>query len=241
MSDDKKKTDVNDQLKDFTENERENSKAIREVILFSALGLALILHSGYSVFQMLFDDSIPLVVCPREYDLDKPVIMKTIDQNNETYIQDRWLRGFIRSYTMSLFPRTDADVEPFFTYIKDHSSPEIAYKYQGYLDSADGIKRLVETGQSIKFYPKAGNVRIRPTQSLGTKQTEWVVEVDGFFNKGSKNTSERTLPTIRFTIESTAATKTNPEGLVVTELIFDDSIADKVSSRKKDESTEEKK
>lgn len=241
MSDDKNKTDVNDQLKDFSENEKENTKAIREVILFSALGLALILHSGYSVFQMLFDDSIPLVVCPREYDLDKPVIMTTIDQNNEAYIQDRWLRGFVRSYVMSLFPRTEADVVSFFTYIKNHSSPEIAYKYQGFLDSEDGIRRLVESGQSIKFYPKAGNgLRIRPTQSLGNKQTEWVIEVDGFFNKGGKNVSERTLPTIRFTVESTAATKLNPEGLVVTELIFDDSIADKVSSRKK-ETTEDKK
>jgi hypothetical protein len=238
VSEDKNQTGVNDQLKDFKENEKEYNKTIRDIVLFASLGIALILHSGFSLFQMVFDESIPLVICPRDYDLDKPVIMKTISENDKAFVQDRWIRGFVRNYVMSLFPRTDQDAVPFFSFIKNHSSYSIADKYKSYLDSAEGIKKMLENGQGVRFYPKSSSgVRIRPTQTDG-KQTEWVVEVDGYLNKGYHQNAERTLPTIRMTITAQPPTRTNPDGLLVTDLILDNKILDLVSGRKKSEQKE---
>lgn len=228
--------DMKDQLNEFNEFHEEKSSVISWLLALIALSVALIIHSTWSVYTTLTDDSIPLVVCPRTYDLDRPVLLNTIEETNELYVQDRWLRGFIRTYVMSLFPRTAEDADKFFSYVRNHSTGTVRYKYQSYLDDIKSIEDRIRTGSLIKFYPKTGDgVRIRPTQKSG-RQTEWVVEVDGYLNKGYENNAERTLPKVRFTIKAATPTRDNPEGLSVSDLIIDDTIADLMSNRKKDDS-----
>lgn len=237
MSEDnnKKDFDFKSQTQDFDEHEIERNGVLSWLILFAALSIALIFHSSYSLYKMITDESIPLVVCPRTYDLDRPVIMSTLEATNQVYVQDRWLRGFVRTYIQSLFPRTENDAETFYAYIRDHSSGQVEYKYQSYIDSLTEIKSRIKSGQLIKFYPKTGDgVRIRPTQATGV-QTEWAVEVDGYYNRGYENNSERKLPTIRLTVSAAKPTQKNPEGLVVSVLKIDDTIADLMSGRKKDD------
>lgn len=241
MSDNNSNNDLDNQLNEFNEFHLERSSTLSWVIVFIALSVALIIHSGWSLIKMVTDDSIPLVVCPRTYDLDRPVLLETIEEKNELYVQDRWIRGFIRTYVMSLFPRTAEDANKFFSYIRDHSSGSVRIKYQGYLDDIKGIEDRIKSGSLIKFYPKTGDgLRIRPTQKAG-RQTEWVVEVDGYLNKGYENNAERTLPKVRFTVKAATPTKENPEGLVVSDLIIDDTIADLMSNRQKDDSDQKEK
>ena len=231
--------DLKSQLQDFDNFHVEKSGVMSWLIAFVALSIAIIIHSGWSVIKMLNDDSIPLVVCPRTFDLDRPVLMETITEKNEAYVQDRWIRGFIRTYVMSLFPRTPEDAEKFFSYIRDHSTGSVQYKYKSYVDDIKQIEDRIRAGNVVKFYPKTGDgVRIRPTQKSGV-QTEWAVEVDGYLNKGFENNAERTLPKVRMIVKTTVPTQTNPEGLIVTDLKIDDTIADFMSSREKDNSAKE--
>ena len=207
----------------------EKNKLLVLISAFIAFSIFLTGHALVSIYQMATDDSVPMVVCPRTEDLDAPVVLDVLKDTKSLYIQDRWIRGFVRRYILNLFPRTEEDAGPFYTYVRDHSKGRARIKYEAYLNDLQKIKDTIRSGNKIVFYPKQSkDVKIDRTKN----KNEWVVEVDGYMIKYYEG-EERSTPTVRFTVEAGEPTKENPEGLYVTEL-HTKVIADYVSGREVD-------
>lgn len=196
--------------------------------LFIGLSLVIIAHAVITTYKMLSDRSVPVVVCPRSFDLDAPVLMKTIDVKGLKN-QDRWIRGFMRRFITMQFPRNKEDVKSFMEYVVNHSTGDINYKYQTLLKDVGDISDMVKNGFYYRFYPKSENdMRIRTVQG---KNNQWIVEIDGYLIKKMSVTQERYTPTLRYTVEAGSPTIDNPEGLYVIEGDVEQ-ITDYVSGRK---------
>ena len=196
------------------------------ISLFIAFFLFLNIHTVYSIYSSWTDESIPLTICPRSFDLDAPVLMKSIEENDQRYIQDRWIRGFIRRFVLNSYPRTGADAEKFFRFALDHSEGPLKTKYQSYVNAIGEIKSSISAGNSVLFYPKSSNeMRIR-----AVSKTKWIVEIEGFLVKNLMSSQERSVTTLRYDIEARRPTRTNPDGLVVVATNLE-TIADYVSGR----------
>jgi hypothetical protein len=185
-------------------------------------------HAFVSIYSLWTDKSIPLVVCPRSFELDAPVLMKTITDVESSYIQDRWIRGFIRRYVLNSYPRTEADAEPFYTYLQNHSKGAVQTKYEAYLNQIEEIKVRIASGNTLRFYAtNSQDVRIRKNANSG----EWTVEIDGYLVKNYGGRQERSIKTLRYTVEAGSATRINPDGLYVTDADLE-MLTDYVSGKK---------
>lgn len=213
MSEDKNLPENQEEaLKDLVEQEVLTGGLRTLAAVFIGLALLIGFHAVYTIFNMLGDRTVPIVMCPREYNLDAPVLMKTI-KDNGNQAQDRWIRGFMRRYILNQFPRHKDDVAPFFTYIYNHSKGSIQTKFASYLKDKEDIAEMVKNGWYYKFYPQdSKKLRIRPVQG---NPSQWVVEIDGYLIKRMTLTTERFAPTLRYTVETGQPTMDNPEGLYV--------------------------
>lgn len=207
----------------------ERSKLVLLISGFIAFSVFLTVHALYSIYNHWTDQSIPLTICPKSFDLDSPVIMKPINQSDSVFVQDRWIRGFVRRLVLNSYPRTAEDAEVFFAHVRDVSEGDVKRKYESFIDDISSIKIFIRAGNTIRFYPKnSADIRIRPTDG---RKDQWIVEVDGYLIKDMGGSQERTTPTLRYKIEARPATRTNPSGLAVVEVEMD-RIADYVSGRK---------
>lgn len=196
------------------------------ISVFIAFSLFLTMHAVYSIYDSWTDDSIPLTICPRSFDLDAPVLMKSIQENDQAYVQDRWIRGFIRRFVLNSYPRVPEDAEKFFQFAHDHSEGELQRKYRSFLNSMNEIRTALES-RNISFYPKnSSEIRIRGSGNPG----QWVIEIEGYMVKDLGAGQERAPLTLRYVIEKRKPTRTNPDGLVVVDAKMD-LIADYVSGR----------
>ena len=210
--------------------EKENLS--EKVVFLSGLSIGLFLiiafHALWTILRMLGDNSIPLVVCPRTYDLDAPVVMETIDRSS-VQSQDRWMRGFMRRFITSQFPRTEQDVEPFFQYIVDHSEGGIQAKFESYVNDSKKIADMVRSGTFYRFYPKdSKDLRIR---KMDGQENTWIVEIDGWLVRKMGAYQERFTPTLRYIVQAGKATLSNPEGLYVIDGNMEE-FSDYVSGKK---------
>lgn len=207
--------------------------------VFIAMSLVLISYSFYTAYEFSTDDSVPLVVCPRDYTLDAPVIMTRLDDNRD-YVHERWVRGFIRRFSTKLFPRTKADVKPFYEYIVNHSKYEVADEYAARLEDLEDIESAVDSGQFIQMYAKGGGLelRIRPQDESANDRKTWVIEMDAYVVINDGLSQIRETPVLRFVVESASPTITNPEGLYVVEYENKYTV-DYVSGNKLEEPEEE--
>lgn len=228
MNQDKGGRSNNDALKTIAQREVLTTGLRTLAGIFIGLSLVILVHAIYTTYQMLTDRSVPVVVCPRQFDLDAPVLMKTIDAKG-LKAQDRWIRGFMRRFITMQFPRTDKDVKSFFEYVENHSKGHINYKFRSLLKDVEDIKDMVKNGFFYRFYPKSpDDLRIRPVQGY---ENRWIVEVDGYLIKNLSITRERYTPTLRYTVETGLPTIDNPEGLYVIDGDIEQ-ITDYVSGRK---------
>lgn len=215
-----------DAFEEIAEKEMLSSEVRTLAGIFIGLALVIILHAVWTMVAMLTDRSIPVVICPRTYELDAPVLMKTVGTDT-LKSQDRWIRGFVRRYIQAQFPRTVADVKPSFSYVKNHSKGMVRRRYQALLNDSEEISRIVLMGMKYRFYPAGReSVRIRPEN-----KDRWVVEVDGYLVKDMVAAQERETPTLRYIIEAGVPTIDNPEGLYVVETDVE-KITDYVSGTK---------
>lgn len=219
--------------KDFDQIEEKNKaeRTLRFFLsIFIGLSLLLLFQALYSIFEFATDDSIPLVSCPKSYELNAPVILKSVSSSELT--TDRWIRGFIGRYMKYQFPRTGEDAEKFFTYVKNHSTGSIKRKYQSYLKEMENIEKLINSGFYYKVYAKnSTEVRIRSIDNEENKR--WIVEVDSYIVNMAGLDQVRTNPTLRYTVEAGKPTLTNPEGLYVVKSNMDEKV-DYVSGREKE-------
>lgn len=228
MNNNKRESSSDNALKQIADREVLTAGLRNLAGVFIGLSLVILVHALYTTYQMLTDRTVPVVVCPRTFELDAPVLMKTIDAKGLT-AQDRWIRGFVRRFITHQFPRTLEDTQPFFEYVEKHSKGSINYKYRTLLKDITDIKDMVKNGFYYRFYPSStSDLRIRTVQ--GTTN-QWVVEIDGYLVKKLSITQERYTPTLRYTIESGQPTIDNPEGLYVIDGDIEQ-ITDYVSGRK---------
>lgn len=217
-----------DALEKLAQREVLNTQLRTLAGLFIGLSLVIISHAIMTSYSMLTDKSVPVVVCPRTFDLDAPVLMKTIDATG-LKAQDRWIRGFVRRFITMQFPRTKEDAQPFFEYVVAHSKGNIKYKYESLLEDIKAISEMIDSGFFYRFYPKSEQeLRIRTVQG---RNDQWIIEIDGFLVKRMMTMQERYNPTLRYTIEAGLPTIENPEGLYVVDGDIEQ-ITDYVSGRK---------
>lgn len=217
-----------EQVSDLIQVETHKNKFFVFVALWLAFSGFIFIHSLYSIYSFSVDKSIPLVVCPRSFDLDAPVLMNTISETKSTLAQDRWIRGFARRYILNAYPRTPDDAERFYEFVMNRSRGDVYTKYQAYMGDIDEIKTRIRSGYNIKFYPKdSSDMKIR----RGDGENRWVVEVDGYMVKNLGGKQERSTPRLRFVVESDLPTRYNPDGLYVIESNVEQ-VQDYVSGRK---------
>jgi hypothetical protein len=195
---------------------------------FLAVATFLSISCFKDIISILNDDSIPLVVCPKSFDLDSPVLMKTI-QDAPPGAKDKWIKGFIRRIIVKQYPRAASEAEESLKYVVDHSENAIHRKYQGYLDKIFDFKNLLSQGFSYSFYPSNSlDIQIRASGSHG----EWAVEVPGFLIRSVGAKEERSTVTLRYLVQAGEHTMTNPEGLYIVDGNLLE-LADVVSGREK--------
>lgn len=194
---------------------------------FLAIAAFLSINCFLDIVHILNDESIPMVVCPKTFELDSPVLMKTISLASPE-AKDKWIKGFIRRFINAEFPRSIEESKTSLKYVVDHSKGAIRSQFEGYLDKVEDFNNLMLQGFYFSFYPNNSlDVRIRASGSKG----EWVVEVDGFLIRQVGNKEERSTPTLRYVVRVGDHTMDNPEGLYVVDGNVSD-IADYVSGRK---------
>lgn len=202
-----------DDLKELTEKQSEKTNLTTMAGVLLGLILVMIFHNFYSIYNMLFDDSIPLVHCPREFSLDRPVILKSISEM-DARTTDNWIKGFVIAYTMKLFPRSVEDSKEFFKYIASHSTGTIKTRYEARVSSIDKINREIENGNLTKFWITDSEKIIIRKVSTGV----WNVVVFGFMHRKNNGEMVKMQPRVELTVESVGASRQNPEGLVVTDI-----------------------
>jgi len=216
----------NKDLELLEKNEKETTRLSVALSLYIAGVVFISLFSIYKIFFYLTSNEVSLVSCPKSTQLDTPVTLTPISFEDPGE-QEMWIRGFVRKYVTSLFPRTGEDVKPFLDYVINHSEGTIKRKYESFKANIQDYTSLVDSGYLIKFYPKSTvGTRIR-LKEPGV----WIVEIDGYMIKQMRLADERSTPTLRFTVETTQKNSLNPEGLVVTETNVEQ-IIDYVSGRK---------
>ena len=172
-------------------------------IVISCFGL-------YYGIHYIIDDEVPVVECPASYTLDAPVTLPPISKQSAKQ-KDSWIKGFMRRYINSSFPRKPEDVVEFLTFVANHSTGAVNVKYKNLLNASDRYKDEV-LSRSIRFYP-SGNEKFRIRQIKGDS---WSVEIDGFLVKQVGDAENREQVVLKYDVEGVVQTAENPEGLVVT-------------------------
>ena len=218
-----------DELKPLVEKEAATNWLSIVAGAFLAIATFVSISSIIGIISISQDETIPLVICPSVYEIDSPVLMKTISAAKPE-MKDKWIKGFVRRVLQAQFPRTSQDAETHVTYIMNHSKGDVRRLYEGYFEEIDAFKTLIDQGYYYAFYPNNTlEVRIRSTGNGG----EWAVEVDGFMVRTAGSKEERTTPTLNYVIKTGEHTLKNPEGLYVVESNIIE-IADYVSGRRDD-------
>lgn len=212
------------ETEDLIERDKSSSALMKTSLVFVGVALFFSIHSLISIVHYVTDDTVPLVNCPRSFDLDAPVLMKSITLEN-TQVQDRRIRGFVRRFITSQLPRTIYDIEPFFNFVVNHSENRVKDLYQSFLNGKEDIAGTIGAGFYIKFYPKytlaglASDPRLTDDSGLRIRKSEtpdlYVVEQDGYLVKKMGKIQERTNITLRYEIMVKTQTLHNPEGLTV--------------------------
>lgn len=219
-----------DELNPLLEKQAANNWLNIILGIFLAIAAFLSVTTFLDIVRIANDKTIPLVVCPRTFDLDRPVLMKTIT-SAPAKVKDAYIKGFVRKLVQSQFPRTADDAEQALKFLVSHSEGALASKFSGFLKNIELFKELIQSGYFYEFYPENSlDVRIRSTGRSG----EWAVEVDGHMTKHVDKMELRTTPTLRYVIRTGDHTLTNPEGLYVVDGNLLDYI-DYVSGRKGNE------
>ena len=220
-----------EEASDLIERDSASNILARISMVFIAFSIVFCAHSIYSIVFYLTDTSVPLVVCPRNFVVDAPVLMKSI-RDQSALVQDRWVRGFMRRFVTSQFPRTGNDVVPFFTYVVDHSDGAVKDKFESLLKDKTEVQAFVNSGTFYKFYPKHVDAESPPLRIRATDTpNKWSVDYEGFLVKKMNNIQERYVATLRYTVVADKPTMTNPEGLYVVDGTMEH-ITDYVSNTK---------
>lgn len=202
-----------DDIKDLVDKESAKGGLTKMAGILVALVVAMMMHNAWSIYLMLFDDTIPLVQCPKEFDLDRPVILKRFDSMTKVDT-DNWVKGFVINYVNKLYPRTAEDAKPFFEYIRDHSTGLMSRKYAARVSEIDSIKKEITSGSFVKFWvTNSESIKIRKVS-----EGEWSVVVYGYLHKRSNGNLQKAQPRVELTVDSVGASRSNPEGLVVSEI-----------------------
>lgn len=203
------------EIEDLKDRTQEKSKTIQLMGILLGLVLVTIVHNVYSIFIMYTDESIPLVLCPRNFQMDRPVLMKTMASVDDIAV-DNWIRGFALTYVRARYPRTYEDVEPMFNYVATRSKGDIQRQFEARMDDIEKIASQIRGGIMVKFWIANSQSSVRIRKAAGT-ENQWVVSIDGYMHKRDGNKLEKTQPTIDLTIEKGKPILSNPEGLYVTD------------------------
>lgn len=200
-----------DEVSELDTKEVEARKLSLMALLFVAGSLAATTLNLSDMITKFFDDNVAVVVCPRDFTLDAPVVMLPV-RDASLMVQDRWIKGFIRRYILAQFPRMPSDVEPNLSYLINHSTGSAKKRYQAYGRHKSDMKQTISSGSFYSFYPKATQeIEIRATDVKGI----WIINVNGYLVRYVGLGEERTFPQLFYRVVAGKITRTNPEGFYV--------------------------
>lgn len=212
MSDDKEKIESGE-LSELKIKDQEESNLAKILGIVVGLILVSIVHNFYSMYEMWTDDSVSFVQCPRQFNLDRPVILKKME-NASILQQDNWVRSFAINFAMKLYPRAVEDAEPFFEYIANHTEGYLQKKYLARVDKIDVIQKDIGIGSYRKFYIDNSNeIKIRSVKNANG--SSWKIIINGYLHTKKLAEMEKTQPRLELLIRTVPPTITNPEGLLV--------------------------
>ena len=212
MSDENKEKVTSNELGELKEKDSQETKLAKALGILVGLVLLSIVHNFYSMFQMWTDDSVIFFQCPRQFTLDRPVIMKKMDESTNLHL-DNWIRSFSINFVNKLHPRTADDAEIFFEYIKNHTEGYQQKIYEARISDIEDIQKQIRIGNYRKFYIKNSNeIQIRKIKGQNPK---WKVVIFGFLHTRAQTGLEKTQPRVELTIRPVKPTIYNPEGLLV--------------------------
>jgi hypothetical protein len=175
--------------------------------------ILMIVHIGYSIVKMYWDDSLPLVQCPTSFYLDKPTLLKKV---SKPIIVDNMIKSFSMTYLMSMYPRTKADAKPFFKYVASHSEGFRKKRYEARVNDTEEVEKNIEMGRFAKFWIEdSEKILIR---KIDGRNLAWKVSINGYLHKRSDGDFEKLQPRIELTVSAVEPTLDNAEGLVVEDL-----------------------
>lgn len=215
------------ELEGLFEKENNRKSAVYLSVVSISVTLALSIYATISTISLINDRTISLVECPASFENDAPVLLSTLKSSSPEKI-DKWIKGFSRRFITRMFPRSKEDVEAFTKYLSDHSSGRLHKYFNSMYENKSELESFVSSGNYYSFYAK-NHLEIRVRELGGG----WVVEVDGFLTKRTKNTEIRSTPTVRIEIKKGDVTIENPEGLYVYESNIEE-VVDYVTGVKKD-------
>jgi hypothetical protein len=216
QNDDNKNLIDRSELGELDEKEAQRISLVKLIGVILGVLLLLIVHNFYSMIQMWTDDSVAFVQCPKNFDLDKPVILKKLETSDPLSV-DNWISSFAIGYTMRLFPRAKQDAKIFYQWIIDHSDTDMRKKYEARMKEISKIEELIDSGSFSRFWLEdSQKIEIRKNSSSG----DWIVIINGYLHRKKNVEVEKTQPKVELTISLTTPTIRNPEGLKVEKIRF---------------------
>ena len=174
----------------------------------------MFVHNIYSIYTMWTDESIPLVMCPKSFELDRPVVLKTLSEADKVDV-DNMIKGFSLAFVTRLFPRTKEDAKPFFEYIANHTEGLLNKKYEARVDSIKKIENAIDIGNYIKLYiADSQDIKVRKISN----SESWRVIMKAYLHKRKIGEMEKTQPKIELVVRYVGATVSNPEGFIVDDI-----------------------
>nr|BFD64832.1 hypothetical protein BdHM001_35130 [Bdellovibrio sp. HM001] len=186
-----------------------------EALAYSFMAMMFVIgaYCLISIGNKLQDETIPVVICPKTYNLDSPVLLPVV-RSGSIAEKDRYVKGFIRKLVINQFPRNAEDAKEFYTYVANRSKGSFGNLYKKLSKNDKAAANLISSGFYLSFYPKdSQSIRVRAT-SAGS---QWRVEIDGYMVKKMAEDEVRKVVTLQYTVESGDVTISNPEGLYVTD------------------------
>lgn len=193
-------------------NNKHNEKSLTMVALYILVSVNVVISliAIYKSYSAVFSEEVTLVSCPKSTSLDNPITLRRV-RATAPKEQQMWVRSFARKYITFTYPRTKADVIPFLNYLETRSRKDQLRKVKSLKRNLDEYTALIDSNQTIKFYPKSSSdLRMRLTNS-----GSWIVELDGYFVIDSQMQTIRKVGAVRLEVEVGEHTPKNPEGLYV--------------------------
>lgn len=188
-------------LKELSHRETLIKKYIARETISKGVNIGVIIFCIVLAIQNLNDDELQVYSCPVNYFQDAPVVLNEIKHESVDSVE-KYLRGFIRQYLRSIYPKNSNEAKDMYLFAGNHSTGGLRQKYLSMAKDHKMIGKELDSGRYTDFFP-AGPITEKNSINISMKsEGVWSVEIEGYLNdkKGEKR-DDRGAVTIKLTVE----------------------------------------